>query len=41
MQPIFQSYLARAKKLYLHEWVLRSPVTRLAENVSRLTAALQ
>jgi cardiolipin synthase len=41
MQPIFDSYLARANKLYLHEWVLRSPMTRLAENVARLTAALQ
>ena len=41
MQPIFASYLERANKLYLHEWVLRSPMTRLAENVSRLTAALQ
>ena len=41
MQPIFESYLERANKLYLHEWVLRSPMTRLAENVSRLTAALQ
>jgi cardiolipin synthase len=41
MQPIFQSYLERANKLYLHEWVLRSPMTRLAENVARLTAALQ
>jgi cardiolipin synthase A/B len=41
MQPIFAGYLARAKKLYLHEWVLRSPMTRLAENLSRLTAALQ
>jgi cardiolipin synthase len=41
MQPIFDSYLQRANKLYLHEWVLRSPMTRLAENVARLTAALQ
>ena len=41
MQPIFASYLERANKLYLHEWVLRSPMTRLAENISRLTAALQ
>jgi cardiolipin synthase len=41
MQPIFASYLERANKLYLHEWVLLSPMTRLAENVSRLTAALQ
>jgi len=41
MQPIFDSYLERANKLYLHEWALRSPMTRLAENVARLTAALQ
>lgn len=41
MQPIFQSYLARAKKLQLHEWVLRPRMTRLAENIARLTAALQ
>jgi cardiolipin synthase len=41
MQPIFESYLERANKLYLHEWALRPPMTRLAENVARLTAALQ
>jgi cardiolipin synthase len=41
MQPIFASYLARSKKLYLHEWVLRPTMTRLAENIARLTAALQ
>jgi hypothetical protein len=41
MQPIFDSYLERANKFYLHEWALRSPMTRLAENVARLTAALQ
>jgi cardiolipin synthase len=41
MQPVFQGYLTRSKKLYLHEWVLRSPITRLAENIARLTAALQ
>jgi cardiolipin synthase len=41
MQPVFQGYLTRSKKLYLHEWVLRSPITRLAESIARLTAALQ
>ena len=41
MQPIFESYLARAKQLNLEEWVARPTMTKLAENISRLTAALQ
>jgi cardiolipin synthase len=41
MQPIFASYLARAKQLNLEEWVARPTMTKLAENISRLTAALQ
>jgi cardiolipin synthase len=41
MQPVFQSYLARAKRVHLHEWMTRSLMARLAENLSRLTAALQ
>jgi cardiolipin synthase A/B len=41
MQPIFQSYLKRSKQVHLHEWMTRSPMARLKENLSRLTAALQ
>jgi cardiolipin synthase len=41
MQPIFESYLARAKRLDLEEWAARPTLTKLAENISRLTAALQ
>jgi len=41
MQPIFQGYRARAKRVHLHEWMTRALMTRLAENLSRLTAALQ
>ena len=41
MQPIFQGYLKRSKQVYLHEWVTRSLMARLKENLSRLTAALQ
>jgi cardiolipin synthase len=41
MQPVFAGYLKRSKQVYLHEWMLRPAVARLAENLSRLTAALQ
>jgi cardiolipin synthase len=41
MQPVFDSYLARAKRLNLAEWVARPLMSKLAENISRLTAALQ
>ncbi|HEX3271725.1 MAG TPA: cardiolipin synthase [Ktedonobacterales bacterium] len=41
MQPVFESYLARAKRLDLEEWVARPTMAKLAENISRLTAALQ
>ena len=41
MQPIFESYLARAKRLDLEEWAARPTMAKLAENISRLTAALQ
>jgi len=41
MQPIFASYLARAKQLNLEEWVARPTMIKLAENIARLTAALQ
>ena len=41
MQPVFAGYLARAKPLNLEEWVTRPTMTKLAENISRLTAALQ
>ena len=41
MQPIFQGYLKRSKQVHLHEWMTRSLMARLKENLSRLTAALQ
>jgi cardiolipin synthase len=41
MQPVFASYLARAKALNLAEWVARPTMTKFFENISRLTAALQ
>jgi cardiolipin synthase len=41
MQPVFESYLARAKRLDLEEWAARPTMAKLAENISRLTAALQ
>jgi cardiolipin synthase len=41
MHPVFESYLDRAKRLDLEEWVARPIISKLAENISRLTAALQ
>jgi hypothetical protein len=41
MQPIFAGYLARSTHLNLAEWVTRPTMTKLAENISRLTAAFQ
>jgi cardiolipin synthase A/B len=41
MQPVFESYLKRSRQVHLHEWTTRPIMARLAENLSRLTAALQ
>lgn len=41
MEPVFAGYLARAKPLNLEEWAICPTMTKLAENISRLTAALQ
>jgi cardiolipin synthase A/B len=41
MQPVFQGYLKRSQQVHLHEWMTRSLLARLKENLSRLTAALQ
>lgn len=41
MRHIEASYLKRSKRVRLEEWQQRSILTRLAENVCRLTSALQ
>jgi hypothetical protein len=41
MQPVFQGHLKRSKQVHLHEWMTRSLIARLKENLSRLTAALR
>jgi cardiolipin synthase A/B len=41
LRQIEEEYLARSDLLHLREWQARSPLKRLAENIARLTAALQ
>lgn len=41
LRQIEAGYLSRSKLLRLNEWRARSPLKRLAENIARLTSALQ
>ncbi len=41
LRAIEATYIERSKLLHLHEWQTRSILQRLAENIARLTSALQ
>ncbi|NCC36642.1 MAG: cardiolipin synthase A, partial [Chloroflexia bacterium] len=41
LYTIFETYIARSKRIELHAWKSRPAAQRLIENIARLTAALQ